>query len=278
MGDGGALREAADFTPWSALSEVERSLMRGGLRKRSTAGIIQAYGMALRWSGVKNAPLAGGYTPSDQRELVPQFAAAAAGLVAQGVLGVRCASAGLARDTDQVVSKADLDQVLRDPATWIWDAREPGRYWLDASEAAREQWYQPAFFSVAHPDYSGWSELSEPARTILTSAMEASGMLTGPFGIWSQPDPALTAVQRLTAVDDLLAPLLPFVRDRLIEVQYRTDARSDAYRVIPLHELRSAFNGTEIWRDDADADVFEGAHAVFTFAGYATWHSPYPSS
>ena len=102
-------------------------------------------------------------------------------------------------------------------------------------------------------------------------------MLTGPFGILNQPDPALTAARRLAAVDDLLEPLLPFVRDGLLEVQYRTDARSDAYRVIPLDELRSAFNGTEIWHDDADtdADGLEGAHAVLTFTGYATWHAPH---
>jgi hypothetical protein len=99
-------------------------------------------------------------------------------------------------------------------------------------------------------------------------------MLTGHLGIWSQPDPALTPSQRLAAIDELLAPLLPFVRDNLLEVHYRTDARSDAYTVIPLRELRSAFNSTEIWHDHAETDFFEGAHAVFTFTGYATWHTP----
>ena len=107
--------------------------------------------------------------------------------------------------------------------------------------------------------------------------MEASGTLTGPFGIWSRPDPALTAPERLAAVDDLLEPVLPFVRDGLLEVQHRADSRGDAYRVVPLDGLCSAFNGTEIWRDGADADFSEGAHAVFTFAGYATWHRPQPS-
>jgi hypothetical protein len=233
--------------------------------------------MALRWDGAKNAPLDGGYILSDQRDLVPEFAAAAAGLVAGAILGLRCASGGPARDTDQVVTRADLECVLRAPATWIWDVREPGRYWLDASEPAHEQWYQPAFFSMARTDYPGWKELSEPEHAILVSAVEASGMLTGQFGIWSQPDPALTAVQRLAAIDGLLAPLLPCVRDGLLEVQYRADARGDAYRVVPLDELRPAFNGNEIWRDDADADCFEGAHAVFTFAGYATWHRPRPN-
>jgi len=66
----------------------------------------------------------------------------------------------------------------------------------------------------------------------------------------------------------------PLVRDGLLEVQYRTDTSSDLYTVIPLRELRTAFSSTEIWRDHDDADIFEGAHAVFTFAGYATWHTP----
>ena len=277
MGDGGVLHESGGFTPWSGLSTVEQSLVRGGLLRQCAAGIIQSHGMALRWAGASNAPLAGGYARSDQRELVPQFAAAAAGLIARGVLGLRCGSGGPARDSDQAVTRADLGRVLRDPTTWIWDAREPGGYRLDVSESAHEHWYQAAFFSMARTDYPGWGDLSELQRAILVSAVEASGMLTGPFGIWSQPDPALTVTQRLAAVDDLLAPLLPLVRDGLLEVQYRADARSDAYAVVPLGELRSAFNGTEIWRDDADADFFEGAHAVFTFAGYATWHKPHPS-
>ena len=60
----------------------------------------------------------------------------------------------------------------------------------------------------------------------------------------------------------------------LLEVHHRTDARSDAYTVIPQRKLRSTFISTEIWHDHAEADFFEGAHAVFTFAGYATWHTP----
>jgi hypothetical protein len=145
MSDGGALCGTLDFTPWSGLSMIEQSLVRSGLRGKPAAGIIQAHGMALRWSGASRAPLAGGYTPSEQRALVARFAAAAAGLIALDVLGVRHASAGPARDTDQAVTQADLERVLRDSATWIWDARGPGRYRLDASEAAHAQWYQPAF-------------------------------------------------------------------------------------------------------------------------------------
>jgi hypothetical protein len=46
---------------------------------------------------------------------------------------------------------------------------------------------------MTRADRPGWRELSKPEHAILVSAIQASGMLTGPFGIWSQPDPALTA-------------------------------------------------------------------------------------
>ncbi len=164
--------------------------------------------------------------------------------------------------------------MLRDPATWIWDAQDPSRYRLDASESPHAQWYLDAYFAAAHPDYAARRDLGEPEQRILLSAQEASGMLTGPFGIWTQPDPELTPSERMAEVDELLAPLIPFVRDNLLEVQFRTDVRTDAYTVIPLSELRSAFNGTEIWHDHDDADFFEGAHVVLTFSGYATWHRP----
>jgi hypothetical protein len=270
----GTRREAAALKPWPELSAIEQSLVRAGLRKSNTAGTIQAHGMALRWEGASHAPLAGGYSYADQRALVRAFADSAAGLTAQGVLSVRFASASYRRDTDHLVDTSDLGHVLHDPLTWIWDARNPSRYWLDVSQQAHARWYHSAYFAAARTEYPAWDGLSEPERAILVSAMEASGMLTGPFGIWSQPGPTLSPSQRLAAVDDLLAPLLPFVREGLLEVQYRADASSDAYTVVPLSELRSAFNGVEIWHDCEEAGFFEGAHAVFTFAGYATWHTP----
>jgi hypothetical protein len=260
--------------PWSTLSAIEQSLVRGGLRTRRTAGTIQAHGMALRWSHAPHAPLTRGYTYADQHELVPEFANAASNLIAQSVLNVRYTTEAFPQDSDPTVAPGELERVLHDPATWIWNEQEPHHYWLDVPRSAHEHWYHPAYVAMARSDYPAWRELGEPEQAILVSAMEASGMLTGPFGIWSQPQPALTPPQRLDAVDELLAPLLPFVRDGLLEVQFRADARSTEYTVIPLSELRSAFNGTEIWRDHDEADFFENAHAVFTFVGYATWHRP----
>ena len=268
------LGDTANLRCWPDLSAIEQSLVRGGLRTKSTAGIIQAHGMGLRWDGAIDAPLTGGYSHTDQRNLVPEFGNAAAGLIAQGVLEVRCTPADYPQDADPPVAQSALDHVLHDQATWIWNAQEPSPYWLNVPQPAHGHWYHPAYFAMARTDYPAWQELSKPEHAILVSAMEATGMLTGHLGIWSQPDPTLPPPQRLAAIDALLAPLLPFVRDGLLEVQYRTDTSSDLYTVIPLHELRTAFNSTEIWRDHHDADIFEGAHAVFTFAGYATWHTP----
>lgn len=45
------VRKMAALRPWSELSAIEQSLVRGGLRKKPTAGTIQAHGMALRWDG-----------------------------------------------------------------------------------------------------------------------------------------------------------------------------------------------------------------------------------
>ncbi|MBR7834415.1 hypothetical protein KDL01_14160 [Actinospica durhamensis] len=264
-----------DTRPWSQLSAVERSLVRAGLRTKRCAGLIQSHGMALRWEGIPGAPPAGGYSPIEAHALVPEFASTAADLIAQGVLSLqRLSESFMPQQSDPVVAPCDLDEVLRDPATWIWDERNPGHYRLDASEPAHARWYLDAYFAMARSGYPARYDLSEPEQRIMLSAEEGSGMLTGPMGIWSQPDPELPPSERLAEVDELLAPLLPFVRDDLLEVQFRTDVRSDAYTVIPLSALRSAFNGTEIWRDHDDADFFEGAHAVLTFSGYATWHRP----
>lgn len=277
MTEGGFV-ETAPLLPWTELSGLEQALVRCGLRQRRTSGVIEAYGSALRWEGAPDAPLVGGYSSAEERALIPGFADAAAGLISQGILRVRrIAGDYLDEEVDPVVDFGDLDGVLRDPGTWIRETQKPEPYWLDASPAAHELWYHPAYLAMARTDYPAWRDLGEPERRILVSAMEFSGSLTGYFGIWCQPDPELTPTQRLAAVDELLAPLLPFVRDGLLEVQYRADVASGSYTVIPLEELRSAFNGVEIWHDGDDAEFFEGAHAVFTLAGYATWHTKRPS-
>lgn len=83
--------------------------------------------MALHWAGMPRAPLTGGYTHTEQRELVPEFAGAAAGLITQGVLSLRCNSASYPQDSDYAVASGNLDHVFRDPATWIWDPQQPSR-------------------------------------------------------------------------------------------------------------------------------------------------------
>jgi hypothetical protein len=101
------------------------------------------------------------------------------------------------------------------------------------------------WFSGAHPtaDTSAlpvWDELSVEEREVLVCAAEASGMLTGPFGIREDLPADLDAAQRPAWVDRQLAPLLPFVREGWIEVQHCPDGRSDAFTVIPLEGLRAA--------------------------------------
>lgn len=79
------------------------------------------------------------------------------------------------------MAHGDLNVVLRNPATWIWDAQRPSPYWLDAPQPAHAKWYHSAYFAMKRTDYPTWGELGKPEQTILVSAMEASGMLTGPL-------------------------------------------------------------------------------------------------
>ncbi|MET9614660.1 ATP-binding protein [Kitasatospora indigofera] len=95
--------------------------------------------------------------------------------------------------------------------------------------------------------------------------MEASGMLTGPFGIWADLPDDLAEADRPAWVDAQLAPLLPLVRDGWIEVRYRPDPDRDEFTVIPFEDLRRAFSDPALRRDDAD-DWGIGLTCVFTHA------------
>ncbi len=87
-------------------------------------------------------------------------------------------------------------------------------------------------------------------------------MLTGPFGSGAGPTPRSPRPSGWPRSTTSSSPCFRSPATACSKLQYRADFRSDAYRVVPLDELRSAFNGTEIWRDDADADFSEGARRL----------------
>ncbi|MFB7511111.1 hypothetical protein, partial [Streptomyces broussonetiae] len=106
---------------------------------------------------------------------------------------------------------------------------------------------------------------------VLVCAAEASGMLTGPFGIWEDPPSDLSGTERLDWVDRQLAPLVPFVRAGWIEVQHHPDTDSDAFTVIPLGGLCSALADPIVRYEGDDWGV--GIGCTFTYAGLAIWRS-----
>jgi hypothetical protein len=253
---------------WDSLTIAEQTLMRRAISGYSLAGMVQNYGVALRWAGAEEAPPPRSYTEDEQRALVPQLAAVALDLAERGLLTVEVEESR--RATAPVpVAGPDLLEVLTDPASWLWSTG-PGRHVrLTAPQAVREHWFDSAHPSADISALRAWDELSVEEREVLVCAAEASGMLTGPFGIWEDPPADLDDSERLAWVDRQLAPLLPFVRQGWIEVQHCTDESIGAFTVIPLDGLRTALADAAIRYEGDEWGV--GVGCIFTYTGLAVW-------
>lgn len=253
---------------WDSLTIAEQTLVRGALSGCSPAGMVQIYGVALRSAGAGEAPSLRGYTEDEQRALVPHLAAVALDLAGRGLL-----TCGEGDGYDSVglvpVAGPELREVLTDPASWLWTGRPGRRFALAAPPRVHEQWSD-----LAHPvsdtrSLPVWDALSVDERDVLVCAAEASGYLTGPFGIWEDPPAELDAPGRLAWVDRQLGPLLPFVRDGLIEVRHFPDPGADTFTVIPLEGLRTALADPAVRYEGDEWGV--GVGCVFTEAGLAVW-------
>jgi hypothetical protein len=255
-------------TTWKELTTVEQTLMRGALSPRSLAGLIQVHGMTLRWLGGAGAPPPRSYTTVEQRDLAPRFAAAALKLASCGALSVHDASTGT---TGAALTGDQLRKVLAEPSTWIWSPRPTVRYELDAAASVREMWWHSAFPPVDDTGHPSWADLTRPEREVLVCAFESSGYLTGPFGIWSDPPLGLSGAALDRWIEEQLAPLGGFVRAGLIEVRHFPVPDSDAYTVIGLEYLHTAFSDRTL-RYTGDAWGV-GLGCVFTFSGAAIWRS-----
>jgi hypothetical protein len=258
--------------PWNALSPAEQTLMRCGLWQSRLAGTIQQYGIDLRWAGAKGAPPLRSYTRDEQRALVPQLAPVALALVERGLLTVRIRQGLGAAPTDPVVTGSQLRDVLTEPANWLWSPKVEATFDLHATESARESWHASALPAATGDGLPDWDELTREQQEVLVCASEASGMLTGPFGIWEDLPTELTGVAFSEWVDRQLAPLLPFVREGWIEVRHFAVESDDAFTVIPLDDLRTAFADRSLRYDDGD-DWGVGLGCVFTYTGLAVWRS-----
>lgn len=253
---------------WERLTVAEQTLIRRALSEAQLAGTIQIYGMALRWAGVPEVPPRG-YTYEEQRRLVPHLAEVALDLAARGLLVVaRCAHDG--RSREPIAFGGPLRQILIDPANWIWNPSSPCAYQLGAAQHVQDHWFADAYPTADTTGLPAWEQLSGAEREVLVCAAEASGMLTGAFGIWPDPPADLTPTERHLWIEQQLTPLLPFVRAGWIEVRHYPTSGSDAYTVIPADALSQALANPGV-RDGPDWGV--GVGCVFTYPGLAVWRS-----
>ncbi|WP_157875789.1 hypothetical protein [Peterkaempfera griseoplana] len=236
--------------------------------------MVQNYGVALRWAGAAQAPPLRSLTEDEQRGLVPQLAGVALDLAERGLL---TAHEGESHSVvaPVLVTGPELHEVLTDPTNWLWTIRPHRRFSLVAPQHVREHWFDAAHPTADTSALPTWDELSVEEREVLVCAAEASGMLTGPFGIWDDPPNGLDSVEHLAWVDRQLAPLLPFVRNGWIEVQHHPDERSDAFTVIPLDGLRTALTDATIRYEGDEWGI--GVGCIFTYAGLAVWRGGWSS-
>lgn len=254
---------------WDSLTITEQTLMRRAMAQNPLAGTIQANGMALRWAGAEDAPPPRSYSETEQRELVPRLGAVVLGLADRGLVSVQEAEGRFPAASDPAVAGGQLHAVLADPANWLWNPNSSRRFYLAAPDAVREQWGNDVYPTADAIDLPAWDELSIAQREVLVCAAEASGMLTGPFGIWEDPPGDQSDAERLDWIDRQLTLLVPFVRASWIEVQHHPDANSDAFTVIPIGSLRSALADPSVWYEGDDWGV--GVGCTFTLAGLAIW-------
>jgi hypothetical protein len=113
-------------------------------------------------------------------------------------------------------------------------------------------------------------ETEHAAREVLVCAAEASGMLTGAFGIWPDPPARLETNERQAWIEEQLAPLLSFVRTGLIEVRHFPSGDSDAYTVIAADSLGEAL------ADPPSATATTGASALVACSPTKGWPSGAP--
>ncbi|WP_329498889.1 hypothetical protein [Kitasatospora herbaricolor] len=253
---------------WDTLTVAEQTLLRAAMSGGSLAGRIQAYGTALRWAGAAEAPPPRSWTEDEQRALVPAFAALTLDLAERGLVTVRRLRGSFPAEDDPTVVGAELRDLLGRPSTWLWNPRPPDRHRLTATEAVGEDWRRDRYAvpdAAARPAPPAWEELDQDQRDVMICAREASGMLTGPFGIWADLPADLDESDRAGWVDAQFAPLLPLVRDGWIEVRYSPAPDRDEFTVIPFEGLRGAFADPALRRDDAD-DWGIGLTCVYTHA------------
>ncbi|MFJ9846072.1 hypothetical protein ACIRYZ_37670 [Kitasatospora sp. NPDC101155] len=239
---------------WDELTLIEQVLVRRAVGGTSPRGTVRHVAAVLRWAGSPEALRWCDASPEEQTARVPELASAALRLVAGGWLTLRRAvgTAFVQEDSPEVVG-AELEQVVADPATWVWrpdgGSKVPALS-LRATETGDRRWEAAAYAPGAPPTIHQL-DLPEDEARFRVCAMELSGWLTGPFGILGDLPPGLAGEELRAYVAADLAPLVRFVREGAIEVLHVAEPDAEA-TIVPLEDLLDAFGDRELRCDDRD--------------------------
>jgi hypothetical protein len=189
----------------------------------------------------------------EQRERVPELAAATRRLAGAGWLTVhRASGAPFVPAAGPAVSGPELERAVADPAAWLAppEGREHPHLRLRATAEGRRRWEARAYAPGAPPTIHEL-DLAEDEHRIRVCAMEASGWLTGPFGVLADLPAGLDGEELRTHVAAELAPLVRFVRAGMIEVLHVAEPDGES-AVVPPADLLDAFSDRSLRCDDRD--------------------------
>ncbi|MFJ1751760.1 hypothetical protein [Kitasatospora sp. NPDC088134] len=239
---------------WDGLSVTEQVLVRRAVDGTSPRGSAAHVGAVLRWAGSPEVPRRRNASPAEEMARVPELAAATHRLVAGGWLTLRRAlSTAFVQEDGPAVTGPELARLLAEPETWLLPRRDRNDLpvlSLRATGEGRRRWEARAYAPDAAPTIHQL-DLTPDEDRIRVCALEASGWLTGPFGVLADLPAALEGQELRAYVAADLAPLLRFVREGMIEVLHVAEPDAEA-TVVPLADLLDAFADRELRCDDRD--------------------------
>lgn len=241
---------------WESFTVAEQTIMRLAVRGRGLVDAVPWYGSALRWGGHPDAKPRS-YTDEEAWALVPYLAGVVTSLDANGLITVE-------DPAGERISGDTLAEALIDPAYWTTLV-------LRVPPDDHDRWVDVAYPIADTTGLPAWDDLSVDQQKVLVCAAEASGMLTGTFGIWAMMTPDQTQDERLAQVDKELVAVLPFVQNGWIEVQHYPEEFQPTYAVIGPDDLRVALADPTLRYQGEDWGV--GFGCVFTLTGYAVWRA-----
>ncbi|MER7755229.1 hypothetical protein [Kitasatospora sp. NPDC097643] len=239
---------------WDELTVTEQVLVRRAVNGATPRGSAQHVTAVLRWAGSPEVPRRRTTSPEEQSARGPELAVATLGLVADRWLTLRRAfGTAFVQEDSPEVTGMELELLVSDPGTWVWscdDRSGAPELSLRATHEGRRRWEARAYAPDAPPTIHQL-DLTEDEDRVRVCAMEASGWLTGPFGILADLPSELEGEELRAYVAAELAPVVRFVREGAIEVLHVAEPTAEG-TVVPLEDLLDAFGDRELRCDDRD--------------------------